>query len=48
MTDDWFSEWVYQIVVDVDDLDDKTRQVLNLEAHRLPAWDPMGALASSL
>ena len=48
MTDSWFTEFVYQIVVNLGDLDEKTRSVLQLEPHVLPAWDPMGALAASL
>ena len=46
MTDPWFDEFVFQIVVNVDNLDEKTRSVLSLAPRVLPAWDPMGALAA--
>ena len=43
MTNDWFGEYVYQVVVHKDILDDKIADVLNQEAVTLPVWDPMGA-----
>ena len=46
LTDPWFDEFVFQIVVNVDNLDEKTRSVLSLAPRVLPAWDPMGALAA--
>ena len=48
MTNEWFGEYVYQVVVHKDILDEKTAQVLNQDAIVLPAWDPMGALAKSM
>ena len=48
MTNDWFGEYVYQVVVHKDILDKKTADVLNQDAVTLPAWDPMGALAKSM
>jgi bleomycin hydrolase len=48
MSDSWFSEYVFQIVVDVGMLEEKVRAVLDQKPKVLPPWDPMGALASSL
>ncbi|TKC45619.1 hypothetical protein EI555_013927 [Monodon monoceros] len=38
--DEWFSEYVYEVV-----LDEEVLAVLEQEPIVLPAWDPMGALA---
>lgn len=45
MTDDWMSEFVYQIVCHVDDIPDELKNVLTQEPIVLPPWDPMGSLA---
>lgn len=45
MTDDWFSEFVYEVVVNKKVLDEETLNILKQEPVVLPAWDPMGALA---
>lgn len=46
LTDGWFSEYVYQIVIDKKYLSDEQRHVYDTEqAHVLAPWDPMGALA---
>lgn len=45
MSDDWFSEFVYQVVVDPKFVGRETRDVLKQEPKVLPLWDPMGALA---
>lgn len=45
MTDEWFDEYVFEIVVDKKYLPEEVLQVLQQEAVMLPAWDPMGALA---
>lgn len=45
MTDDWFSEYVYEVVVDKKFLAQEVLDVMNQEPIVLPAWDPMGALA---
>ena len=45
MTDDWFSEFVYEVVVDKKYVDPETLAILNQPPTVLPAWDPMGALA---
>ncbi|XP_045172452.2 bleomycin hydrolase-like isoform X2 [Mercenaria mercenaria] len=45
MTDDWFSEYVYEVVISKKLLDAETLAILEQEPVVLPAWDPMGALA---
>ncbi|KAJ2451884.1 bleomycin hydrolase [Coemansia sp. RSA 2336] len=45
LTDEWFSEFVYQIVLDKGDLPQRIVDVLDQDAVVLPPWDPMGALA---
>ncbi|KAM6463149.1 bleomycin hydrolase [Liasis olivaceus] len=45
MTDDWFSEFVYEVVVDQKHVPEDVLAVLQQEPICLPAWDPMGALA---
>lgn len=45
MTDDWFSEFVYEVVVDRKFLAPDVLEVMKQDAVVLPAWDPMGALA---
>ncbi|KAJ2083932.1 bleomycin hydrolase [Coemansia sp. RSA 988] len=45
MTDRWFDEFVYQIVLEKRDIPDHVLDVLDQEAVVLPPWDPMGALA---
>lgn len=45
MTDAWFDDWVYQVVVDPSFVDRSTRDVLRQKPKVLPLWDPMGALA---
>ncbi|MBN3284698.1 BLMH hydrolase, partial [Polyodon spathula] len=45
MTDDWFSEYVYEVVVDKKYVSAEVLEVMEQELVVLPAWDPMGALA---
>lgn len=45
MSDDWFDEFVYQVVVDPKFVSQETRDVLKQKPKVLPLWDPMGALA---
>lgn len=45
MTDEWFSEYVYEVVVDKKFLSTEVLEVNKQEPVILPAWDPMGALA---
>lgn len=45
MTDDWFTEYVYEVAIDKKYLPPEILEVLKQEPKMLPAWDPMGALA---
>lgn len=45
MTDSWFTEFVYEVVVDKAHVSPDVVNVLKQEAVVLPPWDPMGALA---
>jgi len=45
MTNDWFHEFVFEIVVDKKFCSQEVLDVFKLEPKVLPAWDPMGALA---
>ncbi|OMH84821.1 Bleomycin hydrolase [Zancudomyces culisetae] len=45
MSNDWFNEFVYQIVLDFEDVPKDLLDLLTMEPIVLPPWDPMGALA---
>jgi len=45
MTDRWFDEYNYEVVVDKKYLAPDLRRALETEPVGLPPWDPMGALA---
>ena len=45
MTDEWFDEFTYQVVIRKDELEDDILKILKQEPKALPPWDPMGALA---
>lgn len=45
MTDTWFDEYVFEVLVNVKHLPAELRTALQSEPVVLPAWDPMGALA---
>ena len=45
MSNDWFHEWVYQIVVEKGDVEKDVVDVLYQEPIVLTAWDPLGSLA---
>ena len=46
MSDDWFSEYTYEIAINKKYLSDEEKEMLNSkEMKELPPWDPMGALA---
>lgn len=45
MSDDWFSEFVYEVVVDKKHVPSEILEVLKQTPVVLPAWDPMGSLA---
>jgi bleomycin hydrolase len=46
MSDDWFNEYLYEVVVDKKFLTKEVLAVLDQEPFELDAWDPMGALAN--
>ncbi len=46
MSDAWFTEYVYQIVVDKSALGPDIQAVLSQTPVVLPPWDPLGSLAS--
>ena len=41
MTDEWFNEYMFRLVVDKKYVPAKVLEVLNQKPTRLPAWDPM-------
>lgn len=45
MTDGWFTEFVYEVVVDKKYVPADVMAVLEQDPMVLPAWDPMGSLA---
>ena len=45
MSDDWFSEYTYQVVVNRKYLDSKALSAYESEPVQLEPWDPMGSLA---
>jgi len=45
MTDEWFDEYTYEVVVDKKYLSKKLLKYLEMETISLKPWDPMGALA---
>ena len=45
MDDDWFTDFVFEVVVKKADLSEEQQAALDQEPLVLPAWDPMGALA---
>lgn len=46
MTDAWFDEYVYQVVVDRKLLTVEQQKILEQTPERLAPWDPLGALAA--
>ena len=47
MSDSWFDEYNYEVVVDKKYLSKKSLEIFNRKPHNLEPWDPMGALAVS-
>ena len=45
MSDNWFDEYIYEVVVDKKYLTNKILSIFDLEPKKLDPWDPMGALA---
>ena len=47
MSDAWFDEYLYEVVVDKSYLSSDLVALLDQEPEPLPPWDPMGSLAGS-
>ncbi len=46
MSDKWFDEYVYEVAIKKDLLNDGEKKLLNGEFNKeLEPWDPMGSLA---
>ena len=45
MADNWFDEYVFEVVIDKNRLSAELREALEADPIVLQAWDPMGALA---
>jgi len=45
MTNEWFHEFVFEVVVDRDLVPDEILAVSSTEPVVLPPWDPMGVVA---
>ena len=46
MSDEWFDEYVYEIAINKNLLNQNEIEMLNGDFNKeLPPWDPMGALA---
>jgi len=45
MSDAWFSEYLYQVVIDKSYLPPKLQKILKEKPIVLKPWDPMGSLA---
>lgn len=43
MTDEWFSEYMFRLVIHKDHIDSKTLKILDTDPEYLPPWDPMFA-----
>lgn len=43
MTDEWFNEYMFRLVVNKKFITNKVKEVLKQTPTRLPAWDPMFA-----
>lgn len=43
MTDEWFNEYMFRVVVEAKYASDKVKELLKQKPIRLPAWDPMFA-----
>lgn len=43
MTDEWFDEYMFRIIINRKYVDEKTLKILEQEAVKLPPWDPMFA-----
>jgi bleomycin hydrolase len=41
MTDDWFDQYMFRVVINKKFVDEKTLKILKQKAKKLPPWDPM-------
>jgi len=41
MTDEWFDEYMFRLVIHKQFIDEETLKILDLEPIILPPWDPM-------
>ncbi len=41
MTDEWFDEYMFRVVIHKDYIDAETMKILEQEPTLLPPWDPM-------
>lgn len=48
MTADWFKEFVFEIAIDKKYVPQSVLEVFKQDPITLPAWDPMGTLATSV
>ena len=44
MSDEWFSEFVYEVIIDKKYLSKKILKILKTKPVVLPIWDPFGNL----
>ena len=44
-SDEWFDDYVYQVVVNKKYLDEATKKLLDQKLKELEPWDPFGTLA---
>ena len=45
MTDQWFNQYNYEVVIDKKYLPEKVKKIFKNKPTLLDPWDPMGALA---
>ncbi|XP_038670236.1 bleomycin hydrolase [Scyliorhinus canicula] len=45
LSDDWFTEYIFEVVVDKKYVSAEILKIMEQEPRVLPAWDPLGALA---
>ena len=43
MTDEWFNEYMFRLVVETKYVPEKVMKLFQQKPTRLPAWDPMFA-----
>jgi len=48
MTNDWFNEYVFQIIIHKSKLFDSEKELLSTDPLIVPPWDPLGTLAKKI